>query len=232
MDPTRAKPGSHPIGSLISRIVSTQRVVDGTVDASARRPTHSPTAATGMGRSTQTGTLPGGPGSATQTSSLPAILPEQAALTAQRDPARLLPQCVQSCLAAVWDDERTSYGWDGYVAAYELVAPLPDAERRAAIELAEQMLRPAGEEILITELGRLRAMTVSRDVGQDLAMLFAIYADELRDYPADAIRGVMRAWPRGERFWPSAAELRERLDRLVKPRRALLAGLRGNLRAA
>jgi hypothetical protein len=223
MDPTRAKPGSHPIGSLISRIVSTQRVVDGTVDASERRPTHSPTAATGMGRSTQTGTLPGGPGSATQTSSLPAILPEQAALTAQCDPARLLPQCVQSCLAAVWD---------GYVAAYELVAPLPDAERRAAIELAEQMLRPAGEEILITELGRLRAMTVSRDVGQDLAMLFAIYADELRDYPADAIRDVLRAWPRAERFWPSAAELRERLDRLVKPRRALLAGLRGNLRAA
>jgi hypothetical protein len=42
----------------------------------------------------------------------------------------------------------------------------------------------------------------------------------------------MRAWPRGERFWPSAAELRERLNRLVKPRRALLAGLRGNLRAA
>src|SRR5262245_42641953 len=131
MDQDRDRPGLQTIGSLIQSIVDMQQPVDGTTAASASKPTLSPTGAGGKGRPTATGMPPGGPGSARPTNTLPATLPERMVLTASRDPARLLPQCMQSCLAAaVWDDERTSHGWDGYVARYELVQAMPEAERQ------------------------------------------------------------------------------------------------------
>ncbi len=66
-------------------------------------------------------------------------------------------------------------------------------------------------------------MTISRDAGSDLTMIFAVYTDELRRYPVDAVRTVLREWP--GKYWPAIAELKPSLDRLVVPRRALLIAL-------
>lgn len=107
---------------------------------------------------------------------------------------------------------------------YRLVSPIPDAERDAAIEVAEAMLQPAPEAAIARELGRLRLLTVSRDIGQDLTLMLAAYVDELRAYPGDAVRDVLRGW--AGRFWPSWDELRRELDRITTPRRALLDALK------
>ncbi len=134
---------------------------------------------------------------------------------------------MQSSLAETWiDGDDGGYGWDGYVIGYELTAPLADDDRENAIAIADMALLPATEGEIVRELGRLRALTVSRDIGSDVSLVFAAYTQELRQYPAEAIRDVLRSWPRTQRFWPSMAELIERLDRLVKPRRALREALK------
>lgn len=147
------------------------------------------------------------------------------------DPARLLPQCVRSSLEPRWIDVGTDgYGADIRLAGYAIRADIPPTEITAATAIAEELLRPASEATVIAELGRLRALTVSRDIHEDIGIVFAVYTDELKRYPGDIVREVLREWPRSHRFWPSMAELVEGIDRLVKPRRALRDALRSGYR--
>lgn len=240
MDDHRGKQGSRPIGSLISRTVATQRIVDGTASEYRQKPRDSATITPQSRRFPAIGTHPGEHGSSALTSSLPAT--EIAALaplgTLHRDPGALLPRRVTSCLVSTWEGNNTGYGWDGYVSAYELVMP-PDAADLAAaeadlavaIEIAEAALQPAPPQKVLAELTRLRALTVSRDQSTtDLELIAAAYTDELKKYPLDAVVEVLRDWPRSHRFWPSMAELVEPLDRLVGPRRALREALRRGYR--
>lgn len=144
-----------------------------------------------------------------------------------RDPAASLRRRVTSCLASTWIDGDTGYGWDGRVAGYELVAPLPAGELAEAIGTIEAALIPAPAKQIVAELTRLRQLTISRDRSTvDLELLLAAYADELRQYPGDAVTVVLREWPRSHRFWPSLAELVELLEPIVRPRRELLNALR------
>lgn len=228
-DDRNPKPGSQPIGNLISRIASMQRPVDGTAAGSERKPTPSPTDATGTSRSTQTGTRLGAPGSGNRTSSLPAA--RTAAIPLQRDPGALLPPHVTSQLDTTWETNNTGYGWDGYVSSYELTGPISEEDRVAALRQVEQWLQPAPPQLILAELTRVRALTISRDQSTaDLELVAAAYADELREYPADAVREVMREWPRTHRFWPTLCELVERLEHLVTPRKALREALRRGYR--
>src|SRR5262245_55466580 len=127
MDQHRGRLGFQPIGSLISRTVSTQRASDGTASASDRKSTPSPTGAVATSRSMPTGTRPGGSGAVTQTNSLPATIVSMAPLgTLQRDPAALLRPHVMSRLASTWEVNNTGWGWDGYVSGYELDAPISE----------------------------------------------------------------------------------------------------------
>ena len=118
------------------------------------------------------------------------------------------------------------HGWNGYVAEYEISCPIADGDFAVAVEIAEAALAPASERDIVRELGRLRALTVSRDIGQDLGLVFAAYTEEFRrhGYPIDVIREVLREW-RGT-FWPSMGELRDRMDPLLRPRQTLRDALR------
>lgn len=225
----RGKRGSQPIGSLISSIVSTQRPEDGFPAASQSRPKPSGIITSSERALSRIGTQPGEPGSGALTSlqrRAMAVVAQAPTGALHRNPAALLPRCVRSSLAEIWVDGDDGYGWDGYVMGYELTGPLAGEDRENAIAIAEAALWPATEAEIVNELGRLRALTVSRDIGSDLSLVFAAYTAELRKYPAETIRDVLRSWPRTQRFWPSMAELIERLDRLVKPRRALHEALR------
>jgi hypothetical protein len=147
----------------------------------------------------------------------------------QRNPALLLPPCIRSCLDEVWADgidEDDGYGWGGYVVRYDLAHPMTDDERAHAAAIADAACEPAHPDDIVKELGRLRLMVASRDVGADLDLVFAVYTDELRRYPIDAIREVLRGLGRSHKFWPTVSEIQERLDRLVKPRYALRQTLR------
>lgn len=135
---------------------------------------------------------------------------------------------MRSALVATWDDDGPDdgHGWDAKVMRYELIEIRSAAEVAQALAVAEAILAPASECLALAELARVRVMTASRDIGLDLQMALAAFVDELMRYPADAVTEVLREWPRTQRFWPTMAELTERLERLVRPRRALCDALR------
>ena len=137
---------------------------------------------------------------------------------------------MRSSLETTWNDAGDEYGWNGRVIRYELNQPRSAGELAEAIDIAEASLLPMSKREVLAELARVRAMTVSRDISMDLQLVLAAYADELMKYPADAVREVLRGWPRDEKFWPSMSELIARLDPLVASRHALLDGLRRGYR--
>lgn len=225
-DDQNPKPRSQPIGSLTSRIVRMQQAGDGTPDGSERRPTPSQTGASVTKLLTRTGTRHGVHGVGTPRSSLPAPTAKLPAVTLQRDPAALLPPHVTSQLDTTWEINNTGYGWDGYVSGYALLGPLTETDLTQAVKQVENWLQPAPAQLILAELTRVRALTISRDQSTaDLELVAAAYADELREYPVDVVREVLREWPRTHRFWPTLCELVERMEHLVVPRKALLDAL-------
>jgi len=230
MDEDRRSRGFLPVGSLIATSLGSE---DGVTSASTSKPRHSAITTSKTTAFLPTGERLGERGSGALRSSRRATVPATVRQTGDlhRNPARLLPPCVRSSIAATWDDERGKYGWDGRVERYELTRPVPENDRQAALAQVEETLRPIDERAVIVELGRLRSLTVSRDVGQDLTLVFAAYADELRRYPPDAVREVLRDWPRHNRFWPAVAELIERIKPLVEPRQSLREALMRGYRA-
>jgi hypothetical protein len=92
--------------------------------------------------------------------------------------------------------------------------------------IVDEASRPASKEFVLRELARLRVSTIKgREPAEDFEWTLAVFTDELRVYPADAVREALRARSRAEKLWPTLAELIERLDRLMKPRRALREAL-------
>lgn len=153
------------------------------------------------------------------------------AVTLQRDPAASLPPHVTSQLATTTEGNNTGYGWDGFVSNYELIKPISEEDRWAALQQVEQWLQPAPAQLILAELTRVRALTISRDQSTaDLELVAAAYADELREFPIDAVKGVLREWPRTHRFWPTLAELLDRMEHLIHPRKALRDALRRGYR--
>ena len=226
MDDRSPKPGSAPIGSLTSKITSSLRIVDGTGSASPMKPRSSDPATSPMPRSTPTGTPPGGTGS-----SEPMTSPGAMAVVAgdlQRDPGRLLKLLATSLLASRWVTTDTDgYGMDVQPIGYELVKPISDDDRMQLLAIVEKQLEPARPEMVVAELARVRALTVSRDQStHDLELVAAAYAVELRQYPAEVVKQVLRAWPRSHRFWPALAELIEPMDRMMRPLQSQAAALR------
>jgi hypothetical protein len=217
---------STRIGGLTSKIANTAIAKATAMNGSTARPPNSEIAAWRGPTNTDTpiSTQRGAPTSSEHLTSLPAIIgnPRSLALL-RRNPAQFLPPSIRSAIVEAWVDGDTSHGWDGYVARYDVGRPLDEHDRGAALAFLDDALLPAGEDLVLTELARLRAITASRDVGQDLALVFSAYADELQRYPADAVCDVLRNW-RGK-FWPTWAELAERLDRIVKPRHALRSAI-------
>lgn len=229
-DESRSCCPSRSIGSLMSETLNSLSITAGTMPGSTGRDRNAATTISRKATGSPISTRHGAPGSGTPRISLPAVLARTDLLAAlHRNPARLLPPCVQSSLAETTDNfGSAASGWDGYAVRYEVTQPIGDGDRAAALAFVAETLKPASEEFVIAELGRLRLLTVSRDIGQDLAFVFAVYADELKRYPADAVRDVLRGW-RGK-WWPAWAELSEKLDRLVVARKALRDALKRGYR--
>ena len=223
--------GLQRIGDLIPKIANMPRPEGTTSDGLTTRESGSETDASATMQPMQTGTQLGEHGSAMRRNSL-AIVATASEGSLQHDPARLLTPSMRSSLETTWNDAGDEYGWSGRVIRYELNQPRSAGELAEAIDIAEASLLPMSKREVLAELARVRAMTVSRDISMDLQLVLAAYADELMKYPADAVREVLRGWPRYEKFWPSMSELIARLNRLVASRHALLEGLRRGYRAA
>jgi hypothetical protein len=94
--------------------------------------------------------------------------------------------------------------------------------RRRLIELS----RPLSRRLLIEELFRCRAlMSRSAKADDQFDLTARLYADELKDYPADIVMDALRHVARADKWWPSWAELLEIVERRARPRRALMKAL-------
>lgn len=95
----------------------------------------------------------------------------------------------------------------------------------AAAELRQEDA-PASDREIAGMLATMNAALVqSRQSESETRLRLAAYVDRLRDYPQDVVSTALRQWPDKNRFWPAWAELRVELERIARPRRALIAEL-------
>jgi hypothetical protein len=139
-----------------------------------------------------------------------------------------LPQSVARSLTpsmATWNDP--AYGFDYEVTGYALAAPAPpDDDLDAARLLVATAMLPASARSVAGELARLAAVTKSRaDTGEDQALRFAAFRDELGEFPIDVISSALRKIARREIFFPSLAEIRDQCQREFRHRQRLASAL-------
>lgn len=88
-----------------------------------------------------------------------------------------------------------------------------DVDVSEAVSLVEAALAPCPHNVIAHELTRVRLMTKAKaETVKDQALLVAAFGDELRKYPRDAVEEVFQSWIENQKFFPSWAELKERLD--------------------
>lgn len=151
-----------------------------------------------------------------------------------RDPAMVdraivasLPPSIASALVPVHRDRIDPvYGFDSELVGYRLEGEVPAADVMQARQIVGRCLAPADEPLIKRELARLRASTKARaEADDDLAMGFQVLAEECSEYPPDVVVWAMRGWARMETFYPSLAEIRDRLQRAARRRQAMLKAL-------
>lgn len=121
-------------------------------------------------------------------------------------------------------EKRSTFSEDGEmvgVAVADVQRPqgITQTQIDQALTVVRLSLVPPPEKAVADELARLRLKTACRPgETEDIAARSALYAAELRAYPADVALTVLRQrW----KWFPAWSELRVELDRLSAPRRAL-----------
>lgn len=156
---------------------------------------------------------------------------------AKGDPAEVdrailasLPHSIASTLQPMYRDFiDPKYGFDSEFLGYALRGDVPAGDLMLARQMVGQHLRPGDEAHIKREIARLRVSTKSRaESDDDMAMGFQVIAEECAEYPPDVVQWALRGWARSEVFYPSLAEIRERLQRGARRRKAMLAALSAN----
>ncbi len=143
--------------------------------------------------------------------------------------AWLPPSIVSSIISITRWRETTGKGQhnEPFIAGYVLRFDFEETAARDALRLAELFNAPAAPSDCAMALGKLKAITISRNVtDEDLTVQIAAMAEELCPYPLDAVLDSCRAWARSEKFFPTWAELRVLCEERVLFRRALARALR------
>jgi hypothetical protein len=185
-------------------------------------PQRAPLAATGRPR--------GAPGLPTTRSSLPSV---ETALqgsnpdTTDRSLEASLSLLLGSKPVPLWEDKITETGgWDGVVSGFKLPA-MSETKRASALALAESSLKPMSAGEIIDLLIELKLLTKARaEQAKDQEAQLLLYGKKLAEYPADIVRRVLTTQPNILMWWPSWAELKERLDLFAVRRQRLLDALK------
>ena len=198
----------------------------GTGSASQRKPMRSEITTAPSKRFPPIGAPPGGPGSSAATSSHPTGLAEPAAT--DKAILAMLPPLVASALRPMWKTWIDPvYGFDSEIDGYRVEAEVPASDLMQARQIVARHLRGADEDLIAQELVRLRITTKARaENDDDLALAYQAFAEACAECPPDVVVWALRGWARMETFHPSLAEIRDRLQRGVRKRRALMAALR------
>lgn len=145
--------------------------------------------------------------------------------------ASLHPLIASSLKEMTVDKISDEFGYERDFIGYS-VLEIPDQVTKDMIDQEitkhEAAFLPAPQEIIIKELAAIRVSTVSRNADEDdITFMFAVYAEKLRDYPADIVLTVLRKWDKiGEKWWPTLNEIYPSLDWRVLRRKRRLEALR------
>lgn len=108
---------------------------------------------------------------------------------------------------------------DGTTGSLELRPGFNPGDVERTREFLVAVTAPADKTQTAKALAKLSVMVAMRTPDQaDLTM--EAYVEEARAYPPDVIAHVCREWAAAEKWWPSWAELRERLEAAMENRRA------------
>lgn len=122
------------------------------------------------------------------------------------------------------------HGFEGTRDSYDAVAKIANedrAELNRVLAIVEAVNVPMKEQETIFELGRLRVQTKARaEDAENMEFLLRVYAEDMREYPADIVKAACRRWARINKFFPAWAELKGEMDYLARNRKALLRVLR------
>lgn len=108
-------------------------------------------------------------------------------------------------------------------------AMMPDdpVKRTAALDAIKQAMEPLSTTEALKLLAQVRLQTISRPAeSADLEALGMMMAQRLMGYPADVVRHVLQTQPDVSKWWPTWAELRERLDLHSRRRKSIAAAAR------
>lgn len=177
------------------------------------------------------GRHPGGRGLPTIKSSLPSVemaLQGSNPDTTDRSLEASLTSLIGSKPEPVWEDKITETGgWNGVVTGFKLPA-MSETKWASALALAESSLRPMSAGEIIDLLIEMKLLTKARpEQAKDQEAQLLLYGKKLAEYPADIVRKVLTTQPNILMWWPSWAELKERLDIFAARRQRLLDAVKG-----
>lgn len=164
-------------------------------------------------------------GTTTSTATLAASLPTALAADSPDRTDRALEASLTLLLGSKPKPvEKVTYPAAGFTAeliSFEL-PNMKEANRSKCLELIRTSLNPMTQSECFGLLGEMKLTTVCRpEQGHDLEAQLGLYARKLAEYPADVVRKVLTTQPNMSKWWPTWAELKDRLDLFSDRRRKL-----------
>ena len=153
-------------------------------------------------------------------SSLTVVPPTDLATASDEAIVGELQRLLGSQLEGIWRDKVIDGQWDGYLVGYRCHGADP-AHLGEVEAIIEAVTAPMDETEIAKELGKLVAATVTAKSYTDCEAWAEVMIDDLREFPAYAIRAACTYWRRNEKFLPTVSELVEDCRWRARPRLAL-----------
>lgn len=110
------------------------------------------------------------------------------------------------------------------IAANEPISP--EAAKRAKAIISASLTAASNRDLVIWLARMHQLVRGGANAGEDdIKAQYAVYAEKLREYPADIVRATLDDWPNHSQFWPTWCELAKIMDPQVALRRAVLGAL-------
>ena len=213
------QPGLRPIGALTSNVVSSLKTSTSMSTPSSlssetigsRSPTTPPSS---------TGTRHGDPGVAVRLNALAEALAGDEAWRTDKALLAALPRRVERRL-----DSRLNSESD--VVGFTLREGCDKDEIENALVIVEAACRPSPGEMVVQQLAKVMAVTVSRGKDEiDEELMYVTMASLLVEFPPDVIKDACISHMKCEKWRPSLAEIRERCHQRFRARDSLRGVLR------